>query len=215
MRRSGSGAPSPRSSAGGSSSATTTRPCRRPGQSAWVNLLQGEPLVIMLDELPPYFVNAAAKSIGNSDLSVVTTTALSNLLVAVGRDELRNVCVVISDLKATYGAGGAPDRRGARRSGSGDRAQRDEPGAGADEHGRVLPHPAAPPVRAIAGRSRNRSRGARLRESRPGGEADGRDQRLARAVRRRRKGVLPVPSGRSAISTPASGKTRDSSRPAG
>ena len=82
-------------------------PLSAPGQTAWVNLLQGDPLVIMLDELPPYFVNAAAKSIGNSDLSVVTTTALSNLLVAVGRDELRNVCVVISDLKATYGAGGA------------------------------------------------------------------------------------------------------------
>lgn len=82
-------------------------PLSAPGQTAWVNLLQGDPLVIMLDELPPCFVNAAAKSIGNSDLSVVTTTALSNLLVAVGRDELRNVCVVISDLKATYGAGGA------------------------------------------------------------------------------------------------------------
>ena len=81
-------------------------PLSAPGQSAWVNLLRGDPLVIMLDELPPYFVNAAAKSIGNSDLSVVTTTALSNLLVAVGRDELRNVCVVIY-LTAAYGAGGA------------------------------------------------------------------------------------------------------------
>ena len=57
--------------------------------------------------MPPYFVNAATKSIGNSDLSVVTTTALANLLVAVGRDELRNVCVVVSDLTAAYGAGGA------------------------------------------------------------------------------------------------------------
>ena len=82
-------------------------PLSAPGQTAWVNLLQGEPLVIMLDELPPYFVNAAAKSIGHSDLSAVTTTALANLLVAVGRDELRNVCVVISDLTATYGAGGS------------------------------------------------------------------------------------------------------------
>jgi len=82
-------------------------PLSAPGQSAWVNLLQGRSLLIMLDELPPYFVNAAARSIGNSDLSAVTTTALSNLLVAVGRDELRNVCVVISDLTATYGAGGA------------------------------------------------------------------------------------------------------------
>ena len=82
-------------------------PLAAPGQTAWVNLLKGEPLVIMLDELPPYFVNAASKSIGNSDLSAVTTTALSNLLVAVGRDELRNVCLVVSDLKATYGAGAA------------------------------------------------------------------------------------------------------------
>ena len=82
-------------------------PLAAPGQTAWVNLLQGEPLVIMLDELPPYFVNAASKSIGNSDLAAVTTTALSNLLVAVGRDELRNVCLVISDLKASYGAGAA------------------------------------------------------------------------------------------------------------
>ena len=82
-------------------------PLAAPGQTAWVNLLQGAPLVIMLDELPPYFVNAASKSIGNSDLSAVTTTALSNLLVAVGRDELRNVCLVISDLKASYGEGAA------------------------------------------------------------------------------------------------------------
>ncbi len=82
-------------------------PLAAPGQTAWVNLLEGEPLVIMLDELPPYFENAASKSIGNSDLSVVTTTALSNLLVAVGRPELANVCLVISDLRATYDTGAA------------------------------------------------------------------------------------------------------------
>ena len=80
-------------------------PLSAPGQTAWVNLLRGEPLVIMLDELPPYFVNAAAKSIGNSDLSVVTATALANLLVAIGRDELHNVCLVLSDLTASYAAG--------------------------------------------------------------------------------------------------------------
>ena len=80
-------------------------PLAAPGQTAWVNLLQGDPLVVMLDELPPYFVNAASKSIGNSDLSVVTATALANLLVALGRDELRNVCLVISDLTASYAAG--------------------------------------------------------------------------------------------------------------
>ncbi|MCY4014266.1 MAG: DUF499 domain-containing protein [Gammaproteobacteria bacterium] len=82
-------------------------PLAAPGQTAWVNLLKGEPLLIMLDELPPYFVNAASKSIGNSDLAAVTTTALANLLVAVGRDELRNVCVVISDLRGAYLGGEA------------------------------------------------------------------------------------------------------------
>jgi Fn3 domain-containing protein len=76
-----------------------------PGLTAWINLLKGEPTLILLDELPPYFENARSRPIGNSDLSRVTTTALSNLLVAVGRDELSNVCVVISDLKATYEGG--------------------------------------------------------------------------------------------------------------
>src|SRR5215510_8027698 len=82
-------------------------PLAAPGQRAWVNLLQGKPLLILLDELPPYFENARSKPIGNSDLAVVTTTALSNLLVAVGKDELANVCVVISDLKAAYEGGSA------------------------------------------------------------------------------------------------------------
>ena len=82
-------------------------PLAAPGLTAWVNLLQGEPLVIMLDELPPYFVNAAARSIGNSDLAAVTTTALANLLEALGRKELANVCVVITDLAANYQAGSA------------------------------------------------------------------------------------------------------------
>jgi predicted AAA+ superfamily ATPase len=80
-------------------------PLKAPGQSAWMNLLKGEPLLILLDELPPYLENARSLEVGNSDLSVVTVTALSNLMVAVGKEELSNVCVVISDLKATYEGG--------------------------------------------------------------------------------------------------------------
>jgi hypothetical protein len=80
-------------------------PLSAPGQTAWVNLLKGDPLVIMLDELPPYFEYAKSKTIGNSDLSVVTATALSNLLVAIGKDELSNVCLVITDLTASYAGG--------------------------------------------------------------------------------------------------------------
>jgi hypothetical protein len=80
-------------------------PLQAPGLSAWVNLLKGEPLLILLDELPPYFEAARSKMVGNSDLAQVTAAALSNLLVAVGKKELANVCVVISDLRATYQGG--------------------------------------------------------------------------------------------------------------
>ena len=41
-------------------------PLQAPGQSAWVNLLKGEPLLILLDELPPYFEAARSKTVGNS-----------------------------------------------------------------------------------------------------------------------------------------------------
>lgn len=82
------------------------QPLQAPGQNAWIRLLQGKPLLILLDELPPYLENARSHSIGNSDLAHVTTNALSNLFVAVNKDALSNVCVVISDLNATsYGEG--------------------------------------------------------------------------------------------------------------
>lgn len=86
-------------------------PLKAPGQTAWINLLKGEPLILLLDELPPYFEYAKSITIGNSDLSEVTTTALSNLLVAVGKDELSNVCVVISDLRAAYQQGSSMIKR--------------------------------------------------------------------------------------------------------
>lgn len=80
-------------------------PLQAPGETAWTNLLKGEPTIIMLDELPPYMDYVRSREIGNSDLSVVTTTALANLLVAVNKAELANVCVIISDLTASYEGG--------------------------------------------------------------------------------------------------------------
>ena len=80
-------------------------PLSAPGQTAWIRLLRGEPLLILLDELPPYFENAKSKTIGDSNLANITTTALANLLVAVGKEELSNVCVVISDLRGSYEGG--------------------------------------------------------------------------------------------------------------
>ena len=49
--------------------------------------------------------NAKSIAIGDSNLAVVTTNALANLFTALGKEELSNVCLVISDLKATYESG--------------------------------------------------------------------------------------------------------------
>ena len=58
-------------------------------------------MLILLDELPPYFQAARAESIGHSDLADVTTRALANLLVAVNSGKLNKVCVVFTDLSDT------------------------------------------------------------------------------------------------------------------
>ena len=80
-------------------------PLKAPGLTAWVNLLKGDPLVILLDEIPFYLVNAKSQVVGNSDLCDVTVTALSNLFIAAGKSELSNVCIVISDLQLNYEEG--------------------------------------------------------------------------------------------------------------
>lgn len=67
-----------------------------PGPEAWKQLLGGEPLVLFLDELPPYLEYAVAVPVGNGDLGLVTTAALANLFVAVA--DMNNVCLVLSDL---------------------------------------------------------------------------------------------------------------------
>jgi len=70
-----------------------------PGPEAWKQMLGGDPLVLFLDELPPYLEYAVAVPVGNADLGVVTTTALANLFIAVA--EMDNVCLVLSDLAGT------------------------------------------------------------------------------------------------------------------
>lgn len=80
---------------------------KAPGETSWINLLKGEPLLILLDELPPYLEYATSVSVGDSNLAVVTTSALSNLVVAANKADLSNVLIVISDLKATYEGGSA------------------------------------------------------------------------------------------------------------
>jgi len=72
---------------------------KAPGPQAWKQLLGEDPLVLFLDELPPYLENAVTIPVGNADLGVVTTTALANLFVAIA--EMNNVCLVISDLSGS------------------------------------------------------------------------------------------------------------------
>lgn len=81
-------------------------PLKAPGQEAWTKLLQGDPVVILLDELPPYFANARTHEIGKGTLADVTTTALANLMVAVADNKLGNVVLVLTDLSgASYQQG--------------------------------------------------------------------------------------------------------------
>src|SRR5262249_16650750 len=81
-------------------------PLAAPGQEAWIRLLQGEPLVILLDELPPYFAYARTREIGTGTLADVTTAALANLMVAASDNKLDNVVLVITDLSgASYQQG--------------------------------------------------------------------------------------------------------------
>jgi len=78
-------------------------PLQAPGQTAWINLLESStPTLILLDELPPYLNNAKTRTYGQGTLLDIETTAIANLLNAINKKELSNVCLVISDLEATY-----------------------------------------------------------------------------------------------------------------
>lgn len=69
-------------------------PLLPPSPKDWTELLRGEPTLILLDELPPYFEAIRAISAGATSLDTITTTALANLLIAVAGSQLPNVCVV-------------------------------------------------------------------------------------------------------------------------
>jgi predicted AAA+ superfamily ATPase len=71
-------------------------PLSAPGPEAWRTLIGSEPIIVLLDELPPYMENAKSIAVGNSDLAVVSTTALANLMIAAS--DMPNAIVVLSDL---------------------------------------------------------------------------------------------------------------------
>lgn len=77
---------------------------RAPNEDDWKVLFGNEPVLILLDELPPYLENAVTIPVGSGHLGDVTSTALSNLLSAATK--LPNLCIVMSTLVGQYKASG-------------------------------------------------------------------------------------------------------------
>ncbi len=79
---------------------------KAPDEKAWLKLFEGsDPILILLDEMPPYFEDLATRPVGTGTVADIATRAFANLLTAAGKKA--NVCVVISDLFAAYQTGGA------------------------------------------------------------------------------------------------------------
>ena len=78
---------------------------KAPEERDWLQLFEGdEPILILMDELPPYFQYYDTQPVGKGTIADIATRAFANLLVAAGKK--KNVCVVISDLTAAYDTGG-------------------------------------------------------------------------------------------------------------
>jgi hypothetical protein len=71
-----------------------------PNENDWISLIGDQPVLILLDELPPYFRNAITQNVGGGTLADVITYAVSNLLSAALK--LPRVCIVISNLSGAY-----------------------------------------------------------------------------------------------------------------
>ncbi|MCF8008042.1 MAG: DUF499 domain-containing protein [Methylovulum sp.] len=78
---------------------------KAPDEQAWVQLFEGdEPILILLDEMPPYFHYYSTQVLGNGTVADVITRAFSNMLTAAQKK--KNVCIVVADLDAAYDTGG-------------------------------------------------------------------------------------------------------------
>lgn len=73
-----------------------------PGEAQWRSLLSGTRTLILIDELPPYLSRTRGTPVGQSSLASQTVSALTNLLVSLGREGTEQCAVVISDLATEY-----------------------------------------------------------------------------------------------------------------
>ena len=77
---------------------------KAPDEKDWLRLFEGDrPILILLDELPPYFHYLDTQKVGNGTVADIATRAFANLLTAAAKK--KNVCVVVSDLAAAYDTG--------------------------------------------------------------------------------------------------------------
>jgi alkylhydroperoxidase/carboxymuconolactone decarboxylase family protein YurZ len=77
---------------------------KAPDEKNWLKLFEGDkPILILLDEMPPYFHYLDTQKVGNGTVADIATRAFANLLTAAGKK--KNVCVVVSDLAAAYDTG--------------------------------------------------------------------------------------------------------------
>lgn len=78
---------------------------KAPDETAWLNLFADpEPILILLDEMPPYFHYYSTQVLGQGTVADIITRAFSNMLTAASKK--KNVCIVVSDLEAAYDTGG-------------------------------------------------------------------------------------------------------------
>lgn len=73
---------------------------RAPGKDDWIKIIGDQPILIMFDELPPYFQSMAAIPAGAGTAADVLTASLSNLFAAAL--ELPRCCIVLANLKSSY-----------------------------------------------------------------------------------------------------------------
>lgn len=77
---------------------------KAPDERDWLQLFDSDrPILILLDEMPPYFHDLDTQKVGNGTVADIATRAFATLLRAAAKK--KNVCVVISDLAAAYDRG--------------------------------------------------------------------------------------------------------------
>jgi hypothetical protein len=85
-----------------------TRTTEVPGPSTWAKVIGEEPALILLDELPPYFVSLVGQQAGaQTSEADRLAIALANLMNAILSNKLPNCCLVISDLVGSWAQGAA------------------------------------------------------------------------------------------------------------